>query len=572
MPLVFGEKYIRGQGDKRMEKIIYDLLILGGGPAGLSAAVYAGRAKLKTVILEKGSVGGQAATTSEIVNYTGIRKTTGPALSDEMKQHAADFGVETIKADVTGVDFSDNVKVVKTLSGDFYARAVIIATGAVPKKLGFAGEAEFTGRGVAYCATCDGEFFDGLELFVVGGGYAAAEEAIFLTRYASKITMIVRKPHFACAASIADKVLANKKIEVKFNTELLEVTGDGMIQSARFVNNVTNEEWTYDAKKEDGTFGVFVFIGNEPKTEVFRGHVEMDATGYILTNDEMETNVEGVYAAGDLRPKVLRQIVTAVADGAIAATVAQKYVAEEKDRLGIVDEPEEKKPAKQEQENEQAAAPVAEKKSSLLSDAIRGQLKGIFGKMEKEVTLVSVVDKSVAKSVELRDFLLDVAELGDKLHLELYDKGENPKMEEKINADKFPNVSLLNADGEYSGVKFHGIPGGHELNSFILAIYNLAGPGQAIDGQLLNTIKSIDKKANIKVMVSLSCHYCPDVVVAAQRIAIENPHIEAEMVDISNFPDIKTKYKVMSVPAMLINDEKIIFGAKKIDEIAAVLV
>lgn len=555
-----------------MEKIIYDLLILGGGPAGLSAAVYAGRAKLKTVILEKGSVGGQAATTSEIVNYTGIRKTTGPALSDEMKQHAADFGVETIKADVTGVDFSDNVKVVKTLSGDFYARAVIIATGAVPKKLGFAGEAEFTGRGVAYCATCDGEFFDGLELFVVGGGYAAAEEAIFLTRYASKITMIVRKPHFACAASIADKVLANKKIEVKFNTELLEVTGDGMIQSARFVNNVTNEEWTYDAKKEDGTFGVFVFIGNEPKTEVFRGHVEMDATGYILTNDEMETNVEGVYAAGDLRPKVLRQIVTAVADGAIAATVAQKYVAEEKDRLGIVDEPEEKKPAKQEQENEQAAAPVAEKKSSLLSDAIRGQLKGIFGKMEKEVTLVSIVDKSVAKSVELRDFLLDVAELGDKLHLELYDKGENPKMEEKINADKFPNVSLLNADGEYSGVKFHGIPGGHELNSFILAIYNLAGPGQAIDGQLLNTIKSIDKKANIKVMVSLSCHYCPDVVVAAQRIAIENPHIEAEMVDISNFPDIKTKYKVMSVPAMLINDEKIIFGAKKIDEIAAVLV
>ncbi len=554
-----------------MEKKIYDLLILGGGPAGLSAAVYAGRAKLKTVILEKGSVGGQAATTSEIVNYTGIRKTTGPALSDEMKQHAADFGVETIKADVTAVDFSGDVKVVQTLSGDFYARAVIIATGATPKKLGFPGEEEFTGRGVAYCATCDGEFFDGLELFVIGGGYAAAEEALFLTRYASKITMIVRKPHFACAASIADKVLAHKKIEVKFNTELLEVSGDGMIQRARFVNNVSNEEWTYEAKKEDGTFGVFVFIGNEPKTEVFRGHVEMDEFGYILTNDEMETNVKGVYAAGDLRPKVLRQIVTAVADGAIAATVAQKYVAEEKERLGIEEEPEEAKPVKQEQEKAEEV-PVAKKKASLLSDAIRGQLKGIFAKMEQEVTMVSIVDESIAKSVELRDFLLDVAELSDKLHLELYTKGENPEMEEKMNADKFPNVALLNAEGEYSGVKFHGVPGGHELNSFILAIYNLAGPGQALDENVLRTIQSIQKKANVKVMVSLSCHYCPDVVVGAQRIAIENPNVEAEMVDIGNFPELKTKYKIMSVPAMLINDQEVVFGAKKIDEIAALLV
>ncbi|MGM9927460.1 MAG: FAD-dependent oxidoreductase [Bacillus sp. (in: firmicutes)] len=550
-----------------MEKKIYDLLILGGGPAGLSAAVYAGRAKLKTVILEKGSIGGQVATTSEVVNYPGIRRTTGPALVNDMKLHAADFGVETVKADVTGVDFSGDVKIVKTLSGDFYARAIIIATGAVPKKLGFPGEAEFTGRGVAYCATCDGEFFDGLELFVVGGGYAAAEEAMFLTRYASKVTIIVRKPQFGCAASIADKVMANKKIEVKFNTELLEVSGDGMIQRARFVDNVTKEEWTYEAKKEDGTFGVFVFIGNEPKTEVFRGHVEMDAAGYILTNDDMQTNVKGVYAAGDLRPKSLRQIVTAVADGAIAATDAQKYVAEEKERLGIEDEPEEEKVVKK----EEAAKPKQKAKASLLSDAIRGQLKGIFSKMENDVTLVSIVDESKPKSVELRDFLLDVAELGDKLHLELYDKGENPEMEEKIHADKFPVVSLLNGQGEYSGVKFHGVPGGHELNSFILAIYNLAGPGQALDASVVESIKAISEKVNVKVVVSLSCHYCPDVVVAAQRIAIENPHVEAEMVDISNFPDLKTKYKVMSVPAMIINDEKVVFGAKKINEIVAEL-
>lgn len=549
-----------------MEKI-YDLLILGGGPAGLSAGVYAGRAKLKTVIIEKGNAGGQAATTSEIANYPGIRMTSGPKLIEEMKLQNEDFGVEFVKTDVTDVDFTGEVKLVKTINGDFHARSVIIATGASPRKLGFPGEEEFTGRGVAYCSTCDGEFFEGLEVFVIGAGFAAAEEAIFLTRFATKVTIIAREPEFTCSASIADKVFANEKIEVKFNTELLGVFGDGMIQRARFINNVTKEEWEYEAKKEDGTFGVFVFVGYQPKTEIFKGHVDMDRFGYILADDNMNTNVKGVYAAGDLRPKSLRQIVTAVADGAIAATDAQKFVAEEKERLGIKDEPVEEKPVKK---DEKATATGG--KSTLLSDAIRSQLKGIFGKMESEVTLVSIVDESMPKSVELRDFLLDVVELGDKLHLELYNKGENIEIEAKINADKFPVVSLLNSKGEYSGVKYHGVPGGHELNSFILAIYNLAGPGQQLDSAIKDSIKSINKKANIKVMVSLACHFCPDVVVGAQRIAIENPNVEAEMVDISNFQDIKTKHKVMSVPAMIINDEEVVFGAKKIDEIAALLV
>ncbi|WP_232699737.1 FAD-dependent oxidoreductase [Brevibacillus daliensis] len=550
-----------------MEKI-YDLLIIGGGPAGLSAGVYAGRAKLKTLIIEKGSAGGQAATTSEIANYPGIRKTSGPKLIEEMKLQAEDFGVEFAKTEVTDVDFSGEVKVVKTISGDMKARAVIVATGASPRKLGFEGENEFTGRGIAYCSTCDGEFFEGLEVFVIGAGFAAAEEAMYLTRFATKVTIIAREPEFTCAPSIADKVFANDKIEVKFHTELLGVYGDGMIQHARFINNVTKEEWEYEAKKEDGTFGVFVFVGYQPKTEVFRGHVEMDRFGYILTNDDMQTTVKGVYAAGDLRPKSLRQIITAVADGAIAATDAGKYIIEEKERLGIKDEPVEEKPKKQ----EEPAAQTTSGKSSLISDAIRTQLKGIFGKMENEVTLVSIVDETMPKSVELRDFLIDIAEIGEKVHLELYNKGENPEMEAKINSDKFPVVSLLDAKGEYSGVKYHGVPGGHELNSFILAIYNLAGPGQALKPAILDKIKSIDKKANIKVMVSLACHLCPDVVVGAQRIAIENPNIEAEMVDISNFQDIKTKFKVMSVPAMIINDKDVVFGSKKIDEIAELLV
>ncbi len=552
-----------------MSKKIFDLIIIGGGPAGLSAGIYAGRGKLNTLIIEKGNMGGQAATTNEIVNYPGVRKTTGPLLIEEMKNQCEDFGVQFTKTDVTDVDFSGEVKIVKTINGEFQARAVIIAAGAGPRKLGFPGEAEFTGRGVAYCSTCDGEFFEGLEVFVIGAGFAAAEEAMYLTRFASKVTIIAREPEFTCAPSIADKVFANDNIEVKFNTELLEVSGKDMVQHARFINNVTKEEWEYTAKEEDGAFGVFVFVGYQPKTEIFKGHVEMDERGYILTDEEMRTNIKGVYAVGDLRPKSLRQVITAVADGAIAGTDVQKYVAEEKERLGIVDEPQqENTKAEKETAKEETAASG---KSKLLSDAIKGQLKGIFAKMENEVTLVTIVDEGMPKSVELRDFLMDVAELGDKLHLEVYTKGENAEMETKINADKFPVVSLLDNQGNYSGVKFHGVPGGHELNSFILAIYNLAGPGQALDASIQQSIKAIDKKANIKVMVSLSCHYCPDVVVGAQRIAIENPNVEAEMIDISNFQDIKKKYKVMSVPAMIINDEQVVFGAKKINEIVEVL-
>ena len=187
--------------------------------------------------------------------------------------------------------------------------------------------------------------------------------------------------------------------------------------------------------------------------------------------------------------------------------------------------------------------------------------------MENEVTLVSIVDESIDKSVEFMDLILDMASLGDKLNVEIYKKSENPEIEEKINADKLPVVALLDKNKDYSGVKFHGVPGGHELNSFILAIYNLAGPGQAIDEDLLKEIKAIDKDTNIKVVVSLSCTLCPDVVVASQRLAMENKNIETEMIDLSLFEDIKRKYRIMSVPAIIVNDEKLHFGSKKINEI-----
>lgn len=551
-------------------KNIYDLIIIGGGPAGLSAGLYAGRSKLRTLIIEKEHTGGQINTTAEVVNYPGIVKTTGPDLTNQMRIQAENFGVKFKTADVLDVDLDNEIKVIKTNLGDIEGRSVIIATGASPRKLGFPGEVEFGGRGVAYCATCDGEFFKGLEVIVIGAGFAAAEEAIYLTRFAKKVIIIAREPDFTCAKSIGDKVKANKNIEIRFNTEVIEAVGDDVLRSLKLINNVTNETSEYYPPKEDGTFGIFVFVGYQPQTDAFKNKVEMDRWGYILTDENMETNIKGVYAAGDLRPKMLRQVITAVSDGAIAATSAEKYVASEKERLGIVDEyiEEEKVESKKEAPLSPNTKPG---KSALLNDSLRGQIQGVLARFENNISLVSIVDESNKNSLELRDLVLDIADLGDKVTAEVYKKGENPDMEAKVHADKFPIVAILNKDGEYTGVKFHGVPGGHELNSFLIAMYNVAGPGQQISESILNDIKSIDKKLNIKVGVSLSCHVCPDVVMAAQRLAIENPNIETEMLDLSHFPDLKDKHKIMSVPAIIVNDSKVYFGGKKLEEIVNLL-
>lgn len=553
-----------------MNNNIYDLIIIGGGPAGLSAGLYAGRAKLRTLIIEKENIGGQISTTAEVVNYPAIVKTSGAEMTYQMRIQAENFGVKFKTADVTDVDFNGEVKTIKTNVGDIKGRSVIIATGASPRKLGFPGEIEYGGRGVAYCSTCDGEFFKGLEVLVIGAGFAAAEEAIYLTRFAKKVIIIAREPDFTCAKSIGDKVKANKNIEIRFNTEVVEAVGDDVLRSVKLINNVTNETSEYYPPKEDGTFGIFVFVGYQPQTDVFKNKVDMDRWGYILTDENMKTNVAGIYAAGDLRPKMLRQVVTAVADGAIAATDAEKYVAAQKERLGIVDEYIEEE--KVEEQKESSVSSISNTgKSSLLNDALRKQIQGVISRFESNISLVSIVDESNNKSIELRDLVLDIADLGDKVTALIYKKGENPEMEDKIHANRFPIVAILNKDSEYTGVKFHGVPGGHELNSFLIAMYNVAGPGQEINPNILNDIKSIDKKINIKVGVSLSCHVCPDVVMAAQRIAIENPNIETEMLDLSNFPDLKDKHKIMSVPAIIVNDEKVYFGGKKLEEIVNLL-
>lgn len=313
---------------------IYDLAIIGAGPAGLSAGLYAGRAKLNTIIFEKNKPGGQIATTQEVANVPGSIfggdgvATTGPDLTARMVKQSDEFGATRVSENVENVDFSSDVKKITTNNGVYEARAVIIAGGASPRKLGVPGEKELTGKGVSYCATCDGAFFEEMEVLVVGGGYSAAEEAMFLTKLCSKVTILVRDDKFSCAASVVDKVNANDKIEVKYNTEIAKINGDGIVESAILRNRETNEEYEFTVDDDFGVFGIFVFVGFEPQTELYKDQVELDKWGYLLTDENMKTNVDGVYGAGDIRPKLLRQVVTAMNDGAIAATAAEKYIDE----------------------------------------------------------------------------------------------------------------------------------------------------------------------------------------------------------------------------------------------------
>jgi thioredoxin reductase (NADPH) len=308
----------------------YDVVIIGAGPAGLSAGLYAARAKMKTVILEKEKPGGQIATTDEVANYPGsVEHATGPSLVDRMVEQCDEFGAQRVKDGVKAIDFTGDLKVIETESGDIYkARTVIVATGATPKKIGCTGEKELTGKGVSYCATCDADFFTDLEVFCIGGGDTAVEEAMYLTKFARKVTLVHRRDAFRAAKSIIEKAEKNKKVEYMMDSVVEEIYGDGILEGLKIKNVKTGEIVDIPAPEEDGTMGVFVFIGYDPLTELFKGVLDMDQTGYLIADENMRTNVPGVFAAGDVRQKLLRQVVTATADGAIAAVMAEKYIEE----------------------------------------------------------------------------------------------------------------------------------------------------------------------------------------------------------------------------------------------------
>lgn len=307
---------------------MYDVIIIGGGPAGLSAGLYAGRAALKTLLIEKSAVGGQILQTAEIDNYPGSpEEESGSSLIGRMKEQAQRFGIETVFDEVTDVEPEGAVKKVIGRKGVYEGKTVIIAGGASPAKLGCPGEAELTGQGVSYCATCDGAFFSGLEVYVVGGGDAAVEEAIYLTRFARKVTVIHRRDALRAAKTIQEKAFANEKIHFLWDSVVTGLEGQGMLEAITVKNVKSGEETRIEADPNDGLFGLFIFIGFIPKSELYKGKLKME-DGYILTDENMQTSVPGVFAAGDIRRKSLRQVVTAAADGAIAAVQAGKYIEE----------------------------------------------------------------------------------------------------------------------------------------------------------------------------------------------------------------------------------------------------
>lgn len=545
---------------------LYDVVVIGGGPAGLTAGLYLARARYRVLILEKDDFGGQITITNEVVNYPGVGRTTGRALTQTMRQQAQDFGAEFLSAEATGLDVDGDIKTVHTSRGDLKTFGILIATGASPRKLGFEGEAEYAGRGVAYCATCDGEFFTGREVFVVGGGFAAAEEAVFLTTYASHVTILVYTDDFTCAKATADAAYANEKITVRTNAQLLAVEGDSVVRGVRWLDRATGEEHEFSSA-DGGPVGVFVFVGYAPATSLVAGVAELDPQGYVITDDRQMTSVEGLFAAGDVCQKRLRQVATAVGEGAATATEMERYLKAARERTGIMP----KQPASRtrdvaERPAHASAAAHAGAPGSPIDDAMATQLQAVFSRMQNPLVLRLHLDGGDV-SAELRSYMDALAAQTELLTVQEADASADDPAE-------LPFVEVVRADGTPSGLAFHGVPGGHEFTSFVLGLYNAAGPGQPIADADRQCIADIMRPVSLRVLVGLSCTMCPDVVVACQRMAADNPLVTANVYDVNRFPALRERYDVMSVPCLVIDDgtgERVSFGKKGLSEILALV-
>lgn len=307
---------------------IYDVIIIGAGPAGMTAAVYTSRGSLSTLMLERGIPGGQMANTEEIENYPGFSSILGPDLSTKMFEHAKTFGAEYAYGDVESIEDGVEYKTIKAGGKEYKARAIIISTGAEYKKMGIPGESELGGRGVSYCAVCDGAFFKKKHLVVVGGGDSAVEEGVYLTRFADKVTIVHRRDQLRAQKILQDRAFANDKIDFIWNHTLKEINEEnGKVGNVTLVSTVDGSESTMPID------GVFIYIGMVPLTKPFQSLGILNESGYVLTNSDMETSVPGIFAAGDVRDKQLRQVVTATGDGSIAAQSVQKYVEELHEKL-----------------------------------------------------------------------------------------------------------------------------------------------------------------------------------------------------------------------------------------------
>ncbi len=534
----------------RKDENLYDVAIIGGGPAGLTAAIYLARAHYRVLVLEKEHFGGQITITSEVVNYPGIEKTSGNELTQAMRRQAEHFGAEFLLAQALSLDANGKIKMVKTTRGDIRCFGILLATGAHPRMIGFKGEGEYRGHGVAYCATCDGEFFTGLDVFVVGGGFAAAEESVFLTKYARHVTILVREENFTCAPTVAQPALESEKITVHFNTEVVEASGDGeKLTRLVYRNNKSGEQTEYTPQTGE-SFGIFVFAGYEPETSLVRGIAECDESGYVITDKNQKTTCDGLYAAGDVCIKSLRQVVTAVGDGALAASELEKYAHRMQKETGLL-------PAFKGIKSEEEKV----NDTNLFSSEMLSQLKAVFERMSTPLILELHTNES-SLSAELNNYISELASLTDKLSVVKSDKV----------LEDMPVVRVMK-NNTWTGLAFHGVPGGHEFTSFVLGLYNASGPGQSLDEPTANEARKIPP-TEMKILVSLSCTMCPELVTAAQKIASLNENVSAEVYDLNHYSHLRKKYSVMSVPCLIAKQgekEKVYFGKKSIPELIKLL-
>ena len=539
------------------ESNLYDVIVVGGGPAGLTAGIYLARACYRVLIVEKEKFGGQITITSEVVNFPGVERASGTELTEHMRRQAESFGAEFLLAEVTGLDLSGDVRKVVTSRGTLECFGILLATGAHPRMIGFQGEADFKGHGVAYCATCDGEFFTGQEVFVIGGGFAAAEESVFLTRYAAHVTILIREPDFTCAKATADAARNHPKITVIPDTVVERAAGDAVLRSITYRNHKTGETTTFSPENGD-SFGVFVFAGYEPSTALVKGLVELNEQGYVVTDRDQKTSVDGVYAAGDVCIKKLRQCVTAAGDGALAATELEKYCSAMQRKTGRKPDMPARRSAKHAVVDSGPGGAAPE--GGLFTPDMVNQLHTVFARMERRLILKLFLDERPI-SRELENYAEELAKLTDKLAVRKETGAEAAR----------PCVRVCTEDGAECGLAFHGVPGGHEFTSFVLGLYNASGPGQQIDAAARARAEAIDRDVHIDIMVSLTCTMCPELVVAAQRIAVLNPRVSVDVYDLNHFADLKTRHNVMSVPCFVINDGAPLFGKKSIEELLEIV-
>lgn len=537
-------------------KNLYDLIVIGGGPAGLTSAIYMARAKYKTLILEKNDIGGQISLTEEVVNYPGILNTTGKKMVSIMYEQALNFGAEYKVDEVIDMKLDQDIKEIITKNGKYQALTVIISTGANPRKLGFDGEEKYKGRGVAYCATCDGEFFTDKNIYVIGSGFAAAEEAMFLTRYGKKVTIIARESELICANSIIEKVKShNPKIDIVYNAEPVSLEGENFPQKLICKSNIDDRIYTFE--DNGNLIGTFIFSGYIPNTNLVKNIVELDERGYILTNDSMQTNLEGVFAAGDLRPKDLRQVVTATSDGAIAAYNAEKVALKLHEKYNIGDlftfVKKENKIEKVEDKS------VNTSTNEFITEEMVPQLQTIFSKINKEFTLIGNINSNDL-SKEMKIFLNEMKEVSKFVNIKLVNISDNDV--------PFLEIEYENKKLNY---KFYGLPGGHEFTSFILTIYNLLGPKKEIEPEVENKIKKLGKEYKLDVAITLTCTKCPKLILSIASLMSYTDKISLNIHDINHSFEIKDKYNIMSVPCMVVNDSTHDFGEKSMDQVLDML-